>query len=293
MRAFFYSLFGILGLSLGVRGVARVGRALGKILWLVLPKRRRLATDAIAFHMQLPQDEARAVARTSFQYNCQAFLDVFHRSRLDHRFVERHVHLPNPDAIEAFANETRPKIITGAHLGSWELGIGITPVLFQNFPMAMLMRTVKDQDMNDLVVYLRRRDALKVIENQKGSLASLRVLKRGGVVGFMVDHNCMRDMAVFLPFLGRIAAVHKGPAVLAMLSKATIWPTFCLRRPDGRFDFHMDWPLDAVKVEGTEEERIHAIASFYTQAAERAIRKDPEQWFWMHKRWKTRPPEEV
>ena len=93
--------------------------------------------------------------------------------------------------------------------------------------------------------------------------------------------------AFFLPFLGEEAAVNKGPAVLAVRAKALVWPIALIRDGD-RYRIIIEEPLDTALLEGDAEEKALAVAAFYTEANERMVRRAPDQWFWMHNRWKTK-----
>ena len=93
--------------------------------------------------------------------------------------------------------------------------------------------------------------------------------------------------AVCLPFLGAEAAVNKGPAVLAIRAKALVWPIALIRDGD-RYRIIIEEPLDTALLEGDAEEKALAVAAFYTEANERMVRRAPDQWFWMHNRWKTK-----
>lgn len=293
MRDIAYSLFGILGKCLTPGGIYRLGGWLGALLWMCLPGRRRLAVETIAERLGVDRSEARRVARESFGHTCRSFLEIFLRTRLDHRFVEARVDIVDPEHLEGIRNDPQAKVVVTAHLGAWELGMPLARLAMPGIECGAVARTVKDPALNDLVLHLRRRPGIQIIENRQGSLRALRILRKKGIVVFVVDHNCMRDMALFLPFLGKTAAVYRGPAQLAARSGATIWPVFCTRRPGGRYELHIGKNLDTKSLEGTDEEKIEAVARFYTKAVEDMVRRYPEQWLWMHKRWKTRPPEET
>ena len=118
-------------------------------------------------------------------------------------------------------------------------------------------------------------------------LPVLRALRKNGYAGFLADHNTSRSEAFFLPFLGEEAAVNKGPAVLAVRAKALVWPIALIRDGD-RYRIIIEEPLDTALLEGDAEEKALAVAAFYTEANERMVRRAPDQWFWMHNRWKTK-----
>ncbi len=114
---------------------------------------------------------------------------------------------------------------------------------------------------------------------------------QGGIACFLVDHNTMRRESVFLPFIGETAAVNMGPAMLALRAKALIFPIFLRREPGGTYLLRMEDPLDTALLQGPLAKRVREAAAFYTKAMEKQVLDAPEQWFWMHRRWKTRPQE--
>ena len=136
---------------------------------------------------------------------------------------------------------------------------------------------------------LRSESGLTAIGHREASRRVSQSLKKNGFTAFLVDHNCSRKEAVFLPFLEDIAAVNVGPALLALRAKAVIYPVFLLRDGMGGHFLHMEPPLRTADLEGSINERAAIIAQHYTDAVAKAVRAYPAQWFWMHQRWKTRP----
>ena len=126
-----------------------------------------------------------------------------------------------------------------------------------------------------------------MIGHRNAAMSVIRALHKNGIVAFLVDHNTSSSEAEFLPFLHDEAAVNMGPALLAVRAKALVWPVVLAREGDD-YVFQMKEPLDTATLEGTREEQIKAAAAFYTKAIEDFIREKPEQWFWMHDRWKTK-----
>jgi KDO2-lipid IV(A) lauroyltransferase len=131
-----------------------------------------------------------------------------------------------------------------------------------------------------------------VIDHRQASSTVLPNLRARGVAAFLVDHNSSRKESVFLPFLGDVAAVTIGPASLALRTKAAVYPVFLLRDGKGGHILHILPPLRTATLAGPVKERLRRIAAFYTDAVAEMVRQYPEQWFWMHKRWKTREKED-
>jgi len=126
-----------------------------------------------------------------------------------------------------------------------------------------------------------------MVGHRQAAMSVIRALHKKGIVAFLVDHNTMRNEAEFLPFLGEEAAVNAGPALLAVRGKALVWPVV-LQRDGEDYVFRLQKPLDTAELTGTREENIRETALFYTRAIEKFILDAPEQWFWMHERWKTK-----
>ena len=143
------------------------------------------------------------------------------------------------------------------------------------------------QKQGDGLRRLRSAHGAGVVGHREATFPVLRVLRKNGYAAFLADHNTSRSEAFFLPFLGEEAAVNKGPAVLAVRAKALVWPLVLIRDGD-RYRMLMEEPLDTALLEGTADEKALMAATYYTEAIERMVRRAPDQWFWMHNRWKTK-----
>lgn len=291
MRELLYETIAFLGRGMSPETAATCGNGLGRMLWKMLRKRRKLARRAIAEHLQLPKDEAKRIAKASFRHNARSFVEIMLTHRMGPRFLAERVTFAEPENVRFLAETTRPVVFATGHLGAWELQTG-SLAAFPGKRKIVVVRLPKDRALHAVMMRLRTRPSVDVVPHRQAVMPVLRTLRKGGMAAFLVDHNCTRDEALFLPFLGRLAAVNMGPALLAVRSDALVVPGFLVRGPDGGYIQHFDIPLDTAKLPGDREEKIRATAEFYTQAVERFVRRYPEQWFWMHKRWKTRPPGE-
>lgn len=296
MRDILYEILAALGGRLSLVATAKVGAALGGIMWRCLPKRRRLASEALAFHLGLDSAAAADLARQSFTHNARSFLEIFFARNLDWRFLQEQVRIADPELFATFLADPRPLVVATAHLGAWELSGVLCRLCWRGRPRMVVVRRPSDAALHRTMLRLRSSSRVRILEHRNAVFPVLKGLKRKGVAAFLVDHNSGRDEAVFLPFLGKVAAVNSGPALLAVRAGAAVWPCFLLRetREDGSagFVFSLHPPLDTTELAGSREEKIKDTAAFYTQAVEQAVRAHPEQWFWMHRRWKTRPPGE-
>ena len=278
-----------LGASLRLKQLHAAGDGLGRVMWTMLRGRRRETIRAIAEHLGLPEKRAAELGAASFRHTARAFLEIFFARRMDPRFVREGLEFENPDLMRRMGQSTRPVVAVGAHIGCWELMVGLFGLFPSKSSCQVVVRLPKDQALAAMILHLRSQPGVHILPHRDAATQTLGYLRKGGMAAFLVDHNCRRDEAEFLPFLGQVAAVNKGPAILALRAKAEVWPIFPIRLPGGRVRVVVFEPLDTEILDGSRQERITAICRFYTDAVERIVRSYPEQWFWMHRRWKTQP----
>lgn len=291
MKDIVYASLAAWGQGWDFETVAARGELLGRALWRLLPARREMACEAMTRLLGLEPEQARAVARESFGHNGRSFLEILLAHRVDKRFLHDRLRIVDPTGLETMCTHRGPVVAVTAHLGAWELLGPMFDLLLPEREKQIVVRRPKDQPLHELTTRLRTRPNLEVLDHRNAAPKVLRCLRRGGITAFLVDHNTSTSEAVFLPFLGRIAAVNMGPALLALRAGALIQPGFLLREGQGGYALHTAPGLDTRTLGGSREARIHQVALFYTQAVERMVRQYPNQWYWLHKRWKTQPPE--
>jgi KDO2-lipid IV(A) lauroyltransferase len=269
-----------------------LGSALGTVMWTCLPKRRKLAIEAIQRHLNVNSEKAIEIGKKSFIHNCRSFLEIFLVPKVNKQFIDDLVIQDPENAFRTFVETNSPIIATTAHMGAWEVLAGllgeIGTIKHRAQPL-VVVRTNKNKDLNELIFKLRGGRGAAVLSHRNAVFGVLRSLKKKGIAAFLVDHNTKRKEAIFTDFLGETAAVNSGPAFLALRGKAVVLPAFLVRNEQGGYTFIIEPALDTETLEGTREEKLQQITRFYTDAVERIVRKYPEQWFWMHKRWKTQP----
>lgn len=288
MREILYNLVIPLGSLLRLAWLHRLGRVLGLVMWAALPGRRRETARCIQERLEVDGNEALRLARDSFRHSACSFLEIFHSRGVDPRFLRERVEFENPELFARLAASTRPIVGVTGHLGAWELLVGLIGVMDKDEGQ-VVVRLPRDEALGRLILHMRSQSHVRVLPHRDAARETLGQLRRGGICAFLVDHNCRRAEAQFLPFLGQVAAVNKGPAILALRAKAEVWPFFLIRLPAGRFRAVTLPCLDTATLTGSRAERVEEICRFYTEAVESMVRRYPEQWMWMHRRWKTRP----
>ena len=270
----------------GFSGVRMLGNAMGRIIWKLVPERRELAIASIMKHLGKNRTEAERIAFESFRHNGRSFLEIV----LTHTFG---MDAPNlrfdpPELFEELKNCQRPIVAATAHFGSWELLASLLGQVYEApRPRMVVVRRYPDEAVQTFIAERREATGATMVGHRRAAMDVVRALHKNGIAAFLVDHNTKTNEAEFLPCLGEEAAVNMGPALLAVRCKALVWPVV-LERDGSGYVFRLQKPLDTTELTGTREENIRETARFYTEAVEKFILQAPEQWFWMHERWKTK-----
>jgi len=183
--------------------------------------------------------------------------------------------------------EKRGVLITTGHLGNWELLVFAFAALHE--PIAYLARPLDNPLIEDLTVQIRTRFGNKPISKSNSAMLAIKMLREGEILGVLADVNAHPKEGVFVPFFGVDACTSAGPAMLALRTGALIVPFFCVYdHQEKRYKIVRGDILEPVKT-GDRERDILETTRLYTAEIERIIRQYPDQWLWIHKRWKTRP----
>ena len=266
-----------------------LGRRLGDIAWIALPRRRGLAITnvAVAFPALEPTGRRR-LARRSFQELGVTALEVCALLRSPDRAL-RGIAIDGRDHLaRVLASHGRALILT-AHLGNWEL-LSLAQQLVGH-PVAIVVRPLDAGRLNDVIERFRAAAGVEIIAKRHAARPVLDALRRGHLVAILLDQNASRRESVFVPFFGRPASTSRSIATLAVRTDTPILPVFIVREAPGRHRVTIHEPLVA-SVGSSRDETIRELTARCTEAIEAAIQRAPEQWLWFHDRWRTRPPEE-
>lgn len=272
-------------------GSDAVGRAIGRLVLLTAPKRRRLARANIA--LAFPEKSAAEVdwiLRGCCQNLGRSLVEFLRLPRLCKASgLAQIVKLEGAEHLAAALAKGRGVVLLTAHFGNWEM-IGARLVA-EGFPLTVLARETRDSSTTRLMTSIREAVGMRVLHTQQGHQQSniLRSLRRNEVVGFLIDQNAGHK-GIFIDFLGRPASTHAGAALFALRSKAPVIPLFCFRDEY----CHSGRLLPEVELIRTGSLRgdVAANTAAFTRLVEAQVRARPELWFWLHDRWRTRPPGE-
>jgi KDO2-lipid IV(A) lauroyltransferase len=277
------------GLGILPRGVARaVGVAMARIVYGAHAKLRRvgLRNLQIAFP-QMPEVERRAILKRVFDGMGRQLAEFAQLPRLTKdNIADVAVH----DGLENFLNaQQRGKgvlLLTG-HFGAWELG-SFAHSLY-GYPIKIVVRDLDNPLINNLVKRYRTLHGNSTFDNREFARGLISSMRAGDTVGILMDTNMTPPQGVFVDFFGVLAATASGMARVALKTDAAVVPAFTLWDEKlQKYRVRFEPMLDLVRSGDTEAEAV-ANTALFTNTLEAGVRAYPDQWIWVHRRWKTRP----
>jgi KDO2-lipid IV(A) lauroyltransferase len=269
------------------RWALALGRSLGRLLADLDPRHVRIAADNLG--QAFPHwDEARRLrtARAVYAHFGQTLLDILWmngqpRERLLSLIVEDG--RENVDRVRAAG---KGAVYVTAHFGNWEF-YGVAWA-WMGEPIGVVARPLDNPALDARLTAFRTRSGNTVISKRRALQDILRLLRQGAGVAILVDQNVQEQDGIFVEFFGRPAATTTVAAALAVKTGCALVPVHCEARPDGRYTFVYGRPLEW-KSTGSREADIARLTQELTTEIEGWVRERPEQWLWMHRRWKTQP----
>jgi KDO2-lipid IV(A) lauroyltransferase len=172
-------------------------------------------------------------------------------------------------------------IFVTAHFGNWEMLARY--LSHHDFPLTVVAREPENPEFGAYVEELRNNGGLDVLYRGSSARALVRVLKANRAIGILPDQN---SGDIFVPFFGVPAGTAVGPASLALRTGATLIPAYCVREPDDTYRLLLSPPLDTTPT-GDHEADVRRVTEAVNNSLESIVRRYPDQWLWVHNRWKS------
>ena len=277
------------GIGLLPRPIARaLGMTLGQLVYLLHSKLRRvgLRNLTLAFP-DLPDSQRKKILRGVFTSLGRQLAEVCLFPRYTRDNVSEVVIYDGFENFDrAFARGKGVLFLT-AHLGGWELS-AFAHSLYGH-PLSFLMRPLDNPYLDRMMRDYRTLHGNQTINKDDPTRGLLRALKAGRVVGFLMDTNMTPPQGIFVDYFGIPACTASGLARMALRTDAAVVPGFTLWNPRLRkYKLRFDPALTLIRT-GDQEADIVANTQLFTKVIEDFVRRYPDQWLWVHRRWKTRP----
>lgn len=269
-----------------VRGV---GHGLGRLWKTLFPDQLRTALDNLAAAtppVELPEPTHRWVDRVYRHLGTMVVETLVLLERLRNRDVREFVDVGGIGPLLEARAAGRGALVVSGHLGNWELGALTLAAL--GHPLWSVAREFRNRPLEDYIRGLRQRTGQVILPMEGSARELLRILRGGGVVAVLLDQNAGRR-GTFVNFFGRPASTLVAPIALALRAGADVLPTFCTRTGDGlRYSLECA-PAIARPGSGDADRDAGRILQAFVAQLEARVRRTPEQWLWIHRRWKSQP----
>lgn len=262
-----------------------IGLVLAELGWYFLAQPRRTCLKNLSLSFpDWNEKKVRSVARQVYRNLGRSAGETMKLSRVTRGWVDQNVRfVGDNEASRKAAEEKRGVVCLVSHFGNWELQGAVWALM--GHPVAVVAFPQSNRQVDELIRKNRESSGMRVIyTGHHGTVELLEHLRNGKVAGILADQNAGKD-GLRLPFFGRDCSVAKAPAVLARKTGAALIPMFLLREKDGTFTFITLPEIPVAKTDDVAKD-VETTTRAWLKAQEDFIREHPDQYFWVHRRWK-------
>jgi KDO2-lipid IV(A) lauroyltransferase len=283
----FAAVFYTAGRALPRRVSVALGERLGAVQFHLDRKRRRRTLEHLraAYAGERSEREIHRIAAACFRHFGRAGAEALLFPSLGLAEAQRYVHYQGLEHVRGAYERGKGVLLVSGHYGNWELIAHMQGWL--GLRLALVTRPLDNPWLERRLARLRSLSGNVVIHREGAIKAMLQHLRRGIGVAIVIDQDA-KEAGVFVPFFGRLASTTPTPALLALRTGAAIVPVFSVPRADGSYDVVYE-PALRIEDTGDRERDVARITAELTARLEVWVRRHPQVWSWMHRRWRTRP----
>lgn len=234
-------------------------------------------------------DEIIATAKGVYRTIGIVAADFFDIPSLTKENIGDLVEVQGLDNLKKALEKNKGVLMFGAHFGNWELGAAAMPLILK--PLAVIYRSLDNSILDNLVLQVRSSTGNTPVSKERAMLQMLRTLRRNEILGILIDQNMASYEGVFVDFFERPACTTNGLALLAIRTQAPVVPGYIVRLENGKYRLVFKEEMRIIRT-GDEDEDIVINTQNFTRVIEGTVREYPDQWLWIHQRWKTKPWQE-
>jgi KDO2-lipid IV(A) lauroyltransferase len=271
-----------------------IGRSLGSLVYALDARHRKitLANVDLAFGDEKSAGEKRAIAEGAFRHFGAMLFEMITLGRPSWAELEPRFDFEGIERLEEARRRGKGVILVAAHFGNWELH-----AVAHGYRLGKLHLVAREQDnpyLNRWLEAIRGISGNEVVYKSRALSQMRKLMREGGTVAIVTDQNVHLQDAIFVDFFGRKAATTPVASWFALRTGAALVPTFCYPIASGRYRAVYEAPLDAEPYRNMDRDAaLAALTQKLASIQESHIRRAPDCWLWMHRRWRTRPPQET
>ncbi|MEQ1748479.1 MAG: lipopolysaccharide heptosyltransferase II [Prosthecobacter sp.] len=272
---------------LPVEAVWYLGRTIGTVGYYLAGKYRRLALNnlRIAFGREHNEAWRKQIARRHFASLFANVLCGFKLPMMTQADVEKRVTVEGMEHTRAAMQKQRPILYLVCHLSCWEILTQVPSLFVYDRKPATVYQPLRNPFLNALILRRRRKLGYTLFDRQDGFSGPMKHMKEGGCLGVLVDQHA-GDSGIWCPFFDRLASTTPIAAMMAQRSHGVLMPLAIYDDGPGRWRMVCSAPVDTEEIKQSAD----GLTTWMNRSVEVMIRRQPENWFWVHNRWKTPKP---
>jgi len=260
------------------------GNLLGLTWFYIVPVRRSVAIGNLkkAFP-DWSDSKLWSMARKNFQHYGCGFIELLLLPSLTEKRFNKLFRVENFEIYKTAASQGRGIFLLTLHIGTWELMSATSSHL--KIPLNVITKKFKAGTLNQLWVNLRTSRGIKLLREEKSTFDILKAIRRGEAVGFILDQFMGPPVGSKTVFFGHETGTPAALALFVDRTRAPVIPVYNIRQSDGTIRVVFEPPIPFLE-QGSTEKNISLMTQVYTGKIEEIVRKYPDQWLWIHRRWK-------
>jgi Kdo2-lipid IVA lauroyltransferase/acyltransferase len=255
------------------------------LFYYVSPKQRLIALHNLARAFpEKPLPELIAIAKGAYRNIGIMAAEFFEIPYINRNNIQQYMDVEGMTHLKEALKQNKGVLSIVAHFGNWEMMAAAVPAVAG--PMHIVYRPLDNPVLENLINWVRAAHGNVMVPKEGAVLKAARLLGQKKIIGILIDQNMAAREGAFVNFFGRPACTTVSLAFLAMKTGAPVLPAFMIRMNDGRYKFLLQPAVELIDTGNTRRDMI-ANTQKFTDIIEDIVRQYPDQYFWVHQRWKT------
>ncbi len=263
-----------------------LANCLGIILFQIISKRRKIAVANIQAHLGYSKAKAQELTKQVFKDVAFKLTEIITLPAWGEEEFKQRINVEGLEELRRLYNQQEPVILFTGHLGNWEL-LGVY-LSYLGYPMNAIAKEQRNEYIYEQILKIRTSQGGHVYTKKEVKKIYKSLLNNEFML-ILGDQN--KRTGVFIDFLDDAASTAKGPVYFAKKTGAAIVPSFLIKQPDNNYKLIINDPVRVDK-DSSEKDQLEILQQLHYQL-EDLVKAYPEQWLWLHRRWKTRPDKEA
>ncbi|MHB8482364.1 MAG: lysophospholipid acyltransferase family protein [Nitrospiria bacterium] len=264
----------------------RLGKGLGTLFYSMDKRHRTVSLENLKmiYGTRKSPEEIKRISLNCFKNLGISIVEMIRLKNMSESELLKNVSVEGMEHYKDAIKKGRGLVFIGAHFGNWEMLAIVISLLFQKG--YVVARKLDNPFIHQRIEKVRTSTGNRFINKNDAFWEMIKLLKKGELVGVLMDQNVAEREGVFVPFFGRPACTNKGLAMILLKTKTPMIPIFMVRLPNGTHRVIVKPELPLIHT-GNLKSDVRQNTAQITRAIEEMVKQYPEQWLWMHRRWKT------